>query len=377
MNKTNQLSGWKDKALYTPGPLTTSKSVKQAMLRDVGHRDLEFIQIVSHVRKKLLELGHVTEKKYTSVLLQGSGTYSIEAVLSTATPPDGKWLIIDNGAYGRRIVKIADVLKINNTVLKYPENSLPDLTDIKNALENDGAISHFAMVHSETTTGMVNPIEDVSKIIKKYNKIYFVDAMSSFGAYPIHLEDLKIDYLACTANKNIEGVPGFAFVIVKISVLLKTEGNARSFTLDLLDQWKGFEKNGQFRFSPPTHSILAFNQALKELREEGGVEGRAARYRENYETLIKGMREMGFKEYLSTETQGYIIASFLYPDDPNFDFEAFYNKLNDRDYVIYPGKVGDADCFRLATCGRLFKNDILNVLAAIKATIDEMGVKLK
>jgi len=347
------------------------------MLRDVGHRDLEFIQIVSHVRKKLLELGHVTEKKYTSVLLQGSGTYSIEAVLSTATPPDGKWLIIDNGAYGRRIVKIADVLKINNTVLKYPENSLPDLTDIKNALENDGAISHFAMVHSETTTGMVNPIEDVSKIIKKYNKIYFVDAMSSFGAYPIHLEDLKIDYLACTANKNIEGVPGFAFVIVKISVLLKTEGNARSFTLDLLDQWKGFEKNGQFRFSPPTHSILAFNQALKELREEGGVEGRAARYRENYETLIKGMREMGFKEYLSTETQGYIIASFLYPDDPNFDFEAFYNKLNDRDYVIYPGKVGDADCFRLATCGRLFKNDILNVLAAIKATIDEMGVKLK
>lgn len=376
MNDGQQISNWKQKVLFTPGPLTTSMSVKQAMLRDVGHRDFEFIHAIRDVRQKLLEIGQVANKGYEAILLQGSGTFAVEAVISTGTNPEGKWLVIQNGAYGARIGKIIDVLKIKKTVLKYAENSLPNLGEIEKTLKEDPFITHVAVVHNETTTGLVNPIKKIGEIVKRFNKIYFVDAMSSFGAFQMNLEELKIDWLACTANKNIEGVPGFAFALAKKDVLLATEGNARSLALDLLDQWKGFERNGQFRFSPPTHSILAFKEALLELEKEGGVPGREARYKENYQTLIEGMREMGFTEYLNPEIQGHIIVSFNYPSHPNFNFEQFYKILNDRGYVIYPGKVSNADCFRIAVCGRLFKNDILDVLNVIKETVDAMGVEL-
>jgi len=376
MENGRQISSWKQQVLFTPGPLTTSTTVKQAMLRDVGHRDSEFIEAISYVRNKLLEIGGVAGKGYEAILLQGSGTYAVEAVISTGTPADGKWLVIENGAYGKRISKIIDILKIDKTVLSCPENALPNLNEIADILEKDPSITHVAIVHNETTTGLVNPIEQVGKIVKKFGKIYFVDAMSSFGAFPMNLADLKIDWLACTANKNIEGVPGFAFVLVKKDVLLATEGNARSLVLDLFDQLQGFEKNCQFRFSPPTHAILAFKQALLELEQEGGVIGREKRYKENYQTLVNGMSKLGFTEYLPREIQSHIIISFNYPDHHNFNFDVFYKKLNDRGYVIYPGKVSDADCFRLAVCGRLFKSDIQDVLNAIKDVTEEMGVEL-
>lgn len=376
MQKKKPLNPWKDKVLYTPGPLTTSMAVKQAMLRDVGSRDDEFTQTIADVRRKLLEIGGVTDKGYEAVLLQGSGTYAVESVLSTGTPPDGKWLVIINGAYGERICKIASILRINYVQLKYPENNLPDLAEISNALEDDPEITHVAVIHHETTTGLVNPIDDIGKIVKKYDKIYFVDAMSSFGALPVDLIGSGIDYLASTANKNIESVPGIAFVLAKREVLLATEGYARSLTLDLLDQLKGFEKNGQFRFTPPTHAVMSFNKALLELEEEGGVTARAERYRENYEILIAGMRKMGYREYLPTELQGIIIVSFNYPQHENFEFTEFYQRLNDRGYVIYPGKVSNADCFRIAVCGRLFKSDILDLLNTIKEVNTEMKIEL-
>ena len=374
--EAKRVPGWKDKVLFTPGPLTTSRTIKQATLRDVGHRDFEFIQMVKDIRKKLLVLAGVADQGYETVLMQGSGTYSVEAVISTALPANGKLMLIINGAYGKRIAKMAQVLKIASVECIYPEDALPDLREIEATLKEDAAITHVAIVHCETTTGLMNPIKEVGEIVKKYGKIYIVDAMSSFGAVPMNLADCYIDYMISSANKNLEGIPGFAYVIVRRDVLLATEGNARSLSLDLLDQWKGLEKNGQFRFSPPTHCILALNQALHELDLEGGVKGRAARYRENYETLVAGMRAMGFKEYLRPELQGYIITSFRYPTDPNFDFEEFYTRLNDKDYVIYPGKVSDADCFRIASCGRIFKNDIRDVLRAIPETITEMGVTL-
>ncbi len=374
--KKNALNPWKDKVLYTPGPLTTSKAVKEAMLRDVGSRDEEFTQIIADVRNTLLEIGGVAGKGYEAVLLQGSGTYAVEAVISTATPPDGKWLVIVNGAYGERICKIADILRIKYVKLKYPENNLPVLGEISQALADDPEITHVAVIHHETTTGLVNPIDDIGEIVKKYGKIYFVDAMSSFGALPIDMQKAGIDYLACTANKNIESVPGIAFVLAKRDVLLTTKGWARSLTLDILDQLMGFEKNGQFRFTPPTHAILAFKQALLELKEEGGIIIRAARYRENYEMLVAGMRKMGFTEYLPEEMQGIIIVSFNYPEHENFEFEEFYELLNQRGYVIYPGKVSNADCFRIGVCGRLFKSDILDLLNTIKEVVAEMNIEL-
>lgn len=376
MTTEQRATGWRDKPLFTPGPLTTSRTVKQAMLRDLGSRDVEFIRIVREVRSKLLELAGVSAGDYEAIPLQGSGTFALEAVIASTIPPDGKLLVIVNGAYGRRAAQIASVLKIDNTVLEFPEDSVPDLDRIESALAADAAITHVAVVSCGTTTGIINPIKEIGAILKAAGRIYFVDAMSSFGAYPTNMAECGIDYLVSSANKCIEGVPGFAFVLARRAALLATEGYARSVSFDLLAQWKGLESNGQFRFTPPTHAIVAFRQALRELDEEGGVEGRAARYRANYETLIAGMREMGFKEYLRPELQGYIITSFFYPDDPNFAFEEFYTRLNDKGYVIYPGKVSGADCFRIGHIGRLYPSDMRDLLRAIRETIDEMAVKL-
>ncbi len=375
MRNRGRRSGSKDKLLFTPGPLTTSMTVKQAMLQDVGSRDFEFIDLVKEIRSRLLEIGGVGDDGYEAIIMQGSGTFTLEAVVSSSVPPVGKLLVIINGAYGRRIAQIAKIHNIQTTTLEFPENRVPDLVQIEKALETDAAITNVAVIHCETTTGLMNPVQDIGRIVQGFSRRLFVDAMSSFGAVPVDLAEWGIDYLVSSANKCIEGVPGFGFALVRRDALMQMEGNARSLSLDLLSQWKGLEQNGQFRFTPPTHALLAFRQALLELEAEGGVAGRAARYRANYETLIAGMRAMGFQEYLEREDQGYIITSFRYPPHPNFDFDEFYKRLNDRGYVIYPGKVSQAECFRIGTIGRIFESDVNDLLAALREVVAEMGIE--
>lgn len=370
------LPGWKDKILFTPGPLTTSQTVKLALLRDLGSRDHAFIDLVADIRRRLLEIGQVSEEEYVAVPMQGSGTFSVEAVFASTVRPGGKVLLVINGAYGQRMAKMCAQLGIDTVLLEFPENRLPGLEAIRAALANDGTITDLATVHCETTTGIMNPVEAMGALAQEYQVAYFVDAMSSFGAVPLDLAGAHIDYLVSSANKCIEGVPGFGFVVARRSALARTEGWARSLSLDLLAQWRGLEANGQFRFTPPTHVLLAFHQALTELAQEGGVAGRSARYRRNYVTLVAGMAAMGFREYLDRSLQGYIITSFLYPEHPNWDFNAFYDRLNARDYVIYPGKVSDADCFRIGNIGRIFESDVKALLSAIADTLFEMDISL-
>jgi 2-aminoethylphosphonate-pyruvate transaminase len=370
------IKGWKDKALFTPGPLTTSQTVKQAMLRDLGSRDYEFIETVRDIRRRLLELAGVQKGDYEAILMQGSGTFGLEAVVSSTVPPGGRLLVIVNGAYGWRIAQIASLLKINIATLTGPENRKPDLHALEQILQNQPEISNVAVIHCETTTGILNPVAEIGEVVRRYAKTYFVDGMSSFGAVPLNLGEHGIDYLVSSANKCIEGVPGFSFIIARREALLATDGYARSLSFDLLAQWKGLEKDGQFRFTPPTHTLLAFHQALLELEAEGGVAGRAKRYRENYQALVEGMRRMGFEEYLEPEDQGTIITSFRYPKHPNFNFEEFYQRLNEKSYVIYPGKVSDADCFRIGSIGRIFPWDMRDLLRAIQQTLVEMKIEL-
>lgn len=377
MDEGPQIPDWKDKVLFTPGPLTTSRTVKQAMLRDLGSRDFNFMKVLQDIRQRLLDIGEVRKGDYEAIIMQGSGSFGLESVVSSTIPRDGKLLVIINGAYGRRITLIANVLNIEVETLTYPENSKPDLEEIEATLAADSAITNVAVVHCETTTGLVNPVKEIGDIVKRYGKVYFLDAMSSFAAIPLNLAECGVDYLVSSANKCIEGVPGFSVILAKRDTLLATEGYARSLSFDLLAQWKGLEANGQFRFTPPTHTLLAFHQALLELELEGGVEGRAARYRANYETLLEGMRSMGFQEYIKPEDQGYIITSFPYPDHPNYDFNEFYKRLNDKGYVIYPGKVSQADCFRIGSIGRIFPADVCALLAAIRETLKEMEIELK
>jgi 2-aminoethylphosphonate-pyruvate transaminase len=377
MTRSARISSAKDKTLFTPGPLTTSQTVKQAMLRDLGSRDAVFIEAVRHVRQTLLTVAGVSKATgHEVVLMQGSGTFGLESVIGSTVPPDGKLLVIINGAYGLRIAEIARVLKIDIATLEYATNELPVPKDVDRILTEDDAITGVAIVHCETTTGIINPIEDIGHVVEQHEKVYFVDSMSAFGAVPIDFEKCGIDFLVSSANKCIEGVPGFSFAICRRASLCATEGWARSMSLDLLGQWEGLEANGQFRFTPPTHAILAFQQALCELQDEGGVAGRAARYRANQESLVAGMRDIGFAEYLPPELQGPIITAFRYPNHPRFQFDEFYARLNDKGFVIYPGKVSSGDCFRIGSIGRLFESDILALLAAIRVTLSEMDVEL-
>jgi len=370
------IDGWSDKALFTPGPLTTSRTVKQAMLRDLGSRDYAFLAVIKEIRRRLLVLGGAADAGYEAIPMQGSGTFSVEAVLTSTAPRDGKFLLIVNGAYGHRMAKICAIHGIAHDILECPEDATPHLDALAQRLDADSAITHVAVVHCETTTGIINPIAEIGRVVKNAGRIYFVDAMSSFGAVPVDLPACGIDYLVSSSNKCIEGVPGFGFILARREALLATEGWARTLSLNILDQWRGLESNGQFRFTPPTHALLAFHQALLELEAEGGVAGRAARYTANHHCLVAGMRAMGFREYLSPERQGCIITSFRYPEHDSFAFEEFYRRLNDRGYVIYPGKVSRADCFRIGTIGRLCEADILALLGGIRDVMGEMGIAL-
>ncbi len=367
----------KDKPLFTPGPLTTSQTVKQAMLRDLGSRDIEFIGVVQEIRNELLNVAGVSQGGgYECVLVQGSGTFGIEAVMTCAIPRDGKWLIVMNGAYGQRMQKIAEVHGIPTAILSYDEDQTISADDVDRALNNDPSISAVAVVHCETTTGIMNPIEEVGAVVRKHKRIYFVDSMSAFGAAQFDFQACEIDYLVSSANKCIEGVPGFSFCIARRSALEKTSGWSRTLSLDLYEQWRGLEKSGQFRFTPPTHTMLAFRQAIEELKMEGGVLGREKRYQANCAALLEGMRNLGIEEYLPTEKQGHIITSFLFPKHRNFNFETFYEKLNDRGFVIYPGKVSNANCFRIGNIGRIFKSDVAALVSAIEIVLKEMHVPL-
>jgi len=370
------MNTWKDKALFTPGPLTTSRTVKQSMLCDMGSRDVEFIQMVKEIRKRLVQLGGCSEEKYTSIIMQGSGTFGVESVLSSIIPANGKLLVLVNGAYGERMVQIAQMHHINVVIQQCPENQIPDVLFLKENLDSDPEITHVAVVHCETTTGIINPIKEIGSVVKNHDCIYIVDAMSSFGAYTIPVEAWGIDFLVSSSNKCIEGVPGFSFILARKDVLISSKGSSRSLALDLLAQWEGLEKNGQFRFTPPIQVIRAFHQALVELDEEGGCEARGERYRKNYEMTLCEMQKMGFIPYLNPDNRGYIITSFRYPTHSNFSFLTFYQKLSDKGCVIYPGKLSHADCFRIGHIGRLDESDVFMLISAIKETLAEMDIEL-
>ena len=363
-----------DKLLFTPGPLTTSLSVKEAMLHDAGSWHFEFNSLVADLREKILAVASLDHGDgYEAILLQGSGTYGLESVVGSAIPSDGKLLVLSNGAYGERIAKIAGLLKIKYSILVSEESAAPDLQKLDDALAADAGITHVAMVHCETTTGILNPVEAAGRIVAARQRAFIVDAMSSFGAIPIDLKASSIDFLVSSANKCLEGVPGFCFIIAKKSRLMECDGRARSLSLDLFGQWQGFQKNGQFRFTPPTHSLLAFAQAMKEWQVEGGIAARAARYAANHETLIQGMKLLGFEPFLHPQVQSFIITAFGYPDDMAFRFPDFYRLLSDNGMIIYPGKLTQRNTFRIGTIGRLYSADIIQLLRAIQNALTALG----
>lgn len=362
-----------DPLLLTPGPLTTSASVKQAMVHDWGSRDAGFLAISKLVLDKIVELAgaHGT---HVTVPVQGSGTFAVEAMITSFVPRTGKLLVLSNGAYGQRAKKIAEIADRAVTTYETPEDTPPDLAKLEKLLIDDQAISHVFAVHCETTSGILNPIAEIAEIVAKQSCRLLIDSMSAFGALEIDARKIRYDALAASSNKCLQGVPGLGFVVCRNTALASCKGNATTLVLDLFDQAEALARTGQYRFTPPTHVIVALGKALEEHAAEGGVAGRGKRYRDNAKVLIDGMRAMGFQTLLPSELQAPIIVTFHMPTDPRFVFQRFYDGLKDRGYVIYPGKLTVADSFRIGCIGRLYPEHMKGALAAVREVLDELQV---
>ncbi|MGA3353532.1 MAG: 2-aminoethylphosphonate--pyruvate transaminase [Acidimicrobiales bacterium] len=359
--------------LLTPGPLTTSDTVKEAMLRDWGSRDEAFIAMNHEVRERLVALAGAQET-HVCVPLQGSGTFTVEATIGTLVPRDGKLLVLVNGAYGTRMVAIAKVMGRTVEALEWREDEQVDPQAVGECLTRDDSVSHVAVVHCETTSGILNPVQEVAEVVAAHGRPLIIDAVSAFGALPLDVRRTPFAAVAASSNKCLEGVPGMGFALIRREVLEQSKDNAHSLSLDLFAQWKGFEKNGQWRFTPPTHVVAAFLQALDEHAAEGGVPGRGARYVRNHQVLVDGMEALGFRCLLPRAIQAPIIVTFHMPADPKFDFADFYERLSARGFLIYPGKLTVADSFRIGCIGRLGEAEMRGALDAIGAVLDEMGV---
>ncbi len=357
--------------LLTPGPLTTTDTVKKEMMFDHCTWDDDYKQITQKIRTGLLEFAHVSPDEYTVVLMQGSGTFGVESVLTSVVGTEDKLLICANGAYGERMADIAEHAGINYCMYNVHYNQVPDAQKIGELLDADPAITHVSMVHSETTSGILNDIEAVGKVVKEKGRVFIVDAMSSFGGVDIPVKDWGIDFIVSSANKCIQGVPGFSFIIARRDLLEESAGKARSLSLDLYDQWKTMEVDGKWRFTSPTHVVLAFAQAMRELEEEGGIEARCRRYMDNNRLLIEKMGEMGIHPYIDDTHQGPIITTFFYPQEKHFTFAQMYEYIKERGYAIYPGKVTEAETFRIGNIGEIYREDIEKVCALMKEFLEE------
>ncbi len=363
----------KDPYLLTPGPLTTAAETKAAMLHDWGSRDEDFIGTNARVGMKLVHIAGATTS-HVYVPLQGSGTFIIEATLTTLIPRGAKALVLVNGAYGRRMASILERTGRACAVLETQEDQPNDTAALDAALAADEAVGHVLCVHCETTSGILNPLEDIAAIVAKRGRRLLIDAMSAFGALPINARTLPFDALMASSNKCLEGVPGMGFSIISREALEAAEGNAESLSLDLFDQWKAMEANGQWRFTPPTHVVAALDAALTLFDAEGGREGRLMRYRENCAILIEGMRGLGFEPLLADAVQAPIIITFHMPGDKTFNFKAFYYGLKERGFVIYPGKLTKAPSFRMGCIGALGSDEMRSAVAAVKGVMADLGV---
>lgn len=361
-----------DPILLTPGPLTTRVETRRAMLRDWGSRDPAFIAMTAELRGRLLALAR-GEATHGCVPLQGSGTFIVEATLGTLLQPRDRLLVLANGAYGERIAAIARRMGRTVEVLRWPEDRPVDPRRVAEALAADPGLSHVALVHCETTTGLLNPLAEVAAVVAAAGRHLLLDAMSSFGAIEIDLRATPVAAVMASSNKCLEGVPGIGFALIEGAMLAASEGVSPSVSLDLHAQWRGLEKDGQWRFTPPVQVVAALVEALRLLEAEGGPVARLARYGENCRTLLAGMRRLGFELYLEDALQAPIIATFRMPEARPFAFAAFYDALASRGFLIYPGKLTQAETFRIGCIGAIDRGDIERLLVAVEAVLGELA----
>ena len=360
--------------LLTPGPLTTSYDVKKAMLRDWGSWDDEFRAMTADMRKRLLAMTGDTKGDLDCVPMQGSGTFAVEAMIGSFVPKDGKVLVFANGAYGKRAAETVEYIGRDLVFVDKGDYFPPRGDEVAAALAADPSITHVLAIHCETSSGILNPVEEISDAVYAAGRKLLIDSMSAFGAVDLNFEKTRYEAMVSSANKCIEGVPGFGFVIARKEEMEAAKGNCHSLSLDVHAQWATMNKTGQWRFTPPTHVVAAFLEALKAHEAEGGVEGRGARYRKNRDVMVTGMRELGFETLLQDRWLSPIIVTFFCPADPKFAFSEFYNLMKEKGFIIYPGKLTVVDSFRVGCIGQMDEHIMRKVVLAAKETLAKMGV---
>jgi 2-aminoethylphosphonate-pyruvate transaminase len=363
----------RDRILLTPGPLTTTLRTKLAMLKDWGSWDADFNAITARLRSRLLDIvdGHDT---HVVVPLQGSGTFSVEAAVATLVPRDGHVLVPDNGAYCKRAGKLTQMMGRKATVLPFAEDQPVSADVVDERLKTDPSITHVVLIHCETGTGVENPLAEIAAVCRHRGKGLIVDAMSSFAALPINARELQFDALIAASGKCLEGVPGMGFVFIRKAVLDACAGNSQSLAMDLHDQQVYMGKTGQWRFTPPTHVMVALDEAVAQFVEEGGQPARLARYTDNCRTLVDGMARLGFKPFLKPEVQAPIIVTFHAPAHPAYDFKRFYDGAKRRGFILYPGKLTEVETFRVGCIGAIGRNEMQQAVNAVAETLREMRI---
>ena len=361
--------------LLTPGPLTTSFETKQARLRDWGSWDGDFRQMTHDIRSRLVAMLGRGNEAYDCVPIQGSGSFAVEAMLGSFVPDTGKVLVLANGAYGLRAARTLQYLRRDHVVLNKGDYFPPRADEVTRILRDDPAITHVFAVHCETSSGILNPIEEISRAVQGEGRTLLIDSMSAFGAVALNPDSVQFEAMVSSANKCIEGVPGFGFVLARKEALIRAEGNSHSLCLDVHDQWAHMQRTGQWRFTPPTHVVAAFAAALKAHEAEGGVAARGARYARNRDVLVDGMRGLGFETLLKDRWLSPIIVTFFCPADPQFGFDRFYALMKQQGFIIYPGKLTVADSFRIGCIGQMDEHVMRQVVRAARRALDDMGVE--
>ena len=363
----------RDRILLTPGPLTTTLRTKLAMLHDWGSWDADFIAVTASVRRRLLAIVH-GQGSHVVVPLQGSGTFSVEAAVATVVPRNGHVLVLDNGAYCKRASKLSQMMGRRCTVLPFPEDEPVSATALEAQLNADPSISHVVLIHCETGAGVLNPLAAVAEVCQRHGRGLVVDAMSSFAALPIDAREIRFDALVAASGKCLEGVPGMGFVFIRKAVIEACAGHSQSLAMDLHDQFDYMERTGQWRFTPPTHVVVALSEAIAQFEEEGGQDARLARYQDNCQTLIAGLSALGLKPFLASEHQAPIIVTFHAPEHPAYDFKRFYDAVKARGFMLYPGKLTQVETFRVGCIGAIGRVEMQQAVAAVGDAMRELGL---
>ncbi|HEX4523015.1 MAG TPA: 2-aminoethylphosphonate--pyruvate transaminase [Casimicrobiaceae bacterium] len=365
----------RDPILLTPGPLTTSLATKSAMLRDWGSWDASFNAVTARVRARLTAIVN-GEGTHVCVPMQGSGTFSVEAAVNTLVPRSGgHLLVLINGAYGKRLAKLTEMMGRKFSVFETPEDVPTTAADVARKLDADPTITHVGLIHCETSTGILNPLPEIAEAVAQRGRRLIIDAMSSFGAIPIDAGAVPFDALIAASGKCIEGPPGMGFVFVRKSVLEQCAGNSTSLSLDLYDQWAYMEKTTQWRYTPPTHVVVALDAAIDQYLAAGGQPARLARYTANCEALIAGMKEIGFRPFLDSRIQAPIIVTFHAPADPRYAFKAFYDKVRDKGFILYPGKLTQVETFRVGCIGAIGPEEMRHAVNAVRDALADLGIR--